>query len=1460
MNATDDAFGPRLEGAFDFTLLFEQSIFSILPSAVLICVAAARIGWLRRKDVKVRAGMLLGAKLGTAGIQCCLQLVTLVLWSVPNSLPTRASIPASALSLIASGAVGALFYIEHRRSTAPSKILSGYLFLTILLDVAQARTLFQRAGLRSLAAIFVTSLSIKLVLLLLEEVPKRSLLAPGLKETTSVEKTSGPLSRTVFWWLNSLFRKGFGDILSLGDLSIIQAKFTSRQLQDCLGAVWDKCNKQRKHCLTLATFRAFSSTCAITVLPRLCLSALRFAQPFLIQRIITFVGEPPTTNSSEIASGLIGATALVYIGMAVTRAYYQHLNFQLTTMIRGGLVALIFQKTLELDSTKASEGDAISLISADIEGIEPGISLIHEVWASIIELGIALYLLERQVGAACFFVIIPAAGASMLTSQLMKAMRPARMSWGKAIKERVSASSNMLAQIKSLKTMGLTSYMSTSIQNLRVAELDVSRKFRLALIRILTTGRLADQMTPVVIIAGAVFWTKRTEDQELSVAEVFSALAIISLVSSPISQLISCLPNAMASIACFDRIQEYLLEEEIGSSCLKPSKSHDNTDFEEREGGASGLPLSASIELTGMIPHQSRSPSSPAAVIVKDGFYTPADSGSPILQGINLSVSWSSCVMIAGPIGSGKTTLLKIILGEKPLSKGSIQVDRNQIAYCNQTPWLRNISVRDNIVSPNLWDDLWFATVVRACALDKDLSLLPNGDQTLVGSGGVALSGGQKQRVALARAVYSHKSILILDDVLSALDNATGSIVFERLLGKEGILRSRDITVVLATHSVHYLPASDAIIVLAKDGQIAQQGTFGDLKNTDGYVRDLALEQIARAKAMEDEDTTDGAESKPKVEAANENSEALDLKRQTGDISLYTFYFKSVSWFLAVFWLALAILYTGLSKIPDVWIRIWAEQGMNNNSGYYFGSYFALSFSSVLASAFSVSFFMLVIVPKSAQHLHWLFLESVMKAPLWFFTTTDSGVTLNRFAQDMTLLDNRLPVAVYHTIYDVLFVLLSTALIAAGAQYVAAVIPFSVIALYLLAKYYLRTSRQIRYLDLEAKTPLFTLLTETIDGLSTIRAFGWRRSILEESFRLLDGSQKPYYLLFCIQRWLTVVLDLFIAAIAVILVAFAVKFRNTTTQGAIGVAMVNILGLNTELSELVNNWADLETSLGAIARLRSFLQDTPKEDDPGRVAPADATWPSQGRVDLKGLSAAYRANDNPVLRNVSLSVLPGQKIGICGRTGSGKSSLILTILRLLEIESGAISIDGVDLSTVSRESVRTRIITLPQDPVKLSGTVRQNLIPGEAASSLATAGGNEDERLESALTRVDMWDLIRERGGLDADFGDMELSQGQRQLFCLARAILRRNDSTIVLLDEPTSSIDRETDERVMKVIREDFKHCTVIAVAHRLETILDSDVIAVMDAGKIQEIGEPKALLGQADSRFKALWDSRNG
>ncbi|KAF6835949.1 ABC multidrug transporter [Colletotrichum plurivorum] len=1443
MSSPDGAFGPRFEGSFDFTLLFEQSILSILPSVLFLGASSARISFLVRQENQAQGGRLLCAKLGAAATLFSLQLAIVVLWALQSTQRTQVSIAAAVLSLIVATVIAILLYAEHKRNVGSSKLLSLYLVFTVLLDVAQVRTLFLRDGYAPIAGCSVASLATKLVLLSLEEVPKRPLLYSDIKRA-DLESTSGSISRTVFWWLNDLFRSGSTGLLSVEGLPVISDKFASRRLLSSAGRAWKNNDKKGTHSLFVATLSAFRATVATAILPRLCLAGFRLGQPFLVDRVITFVGEPTNADSKNIAGGLIGATALIYVGIGVTRCYYQHLNFQLITMIRGSLVALIFEKTMSLDASTARDNEAVTLMSADIEGIEPGVELIHEIWASVVELGVALYLLQRKVGAACFFVAIPAVIASFLTSRLMRAMGPARMIWSKGIQKRVSATSNMLGHMKGLKMMGLTGYMATTIQNLRCNELEVSKKFRLALIRVLTTSSLSSQLTPVVVIAGAVFWTRRGQDQELSTADIFSILVIVSLVSEPVSQLISCLPNAMASVACFDRIQEYLLLTEQQDT----RKSFEQARIVSRPCTSTGQSSITDSREKGPLDHVREIPSrdsTPYAIVVENGFFTPSGSAEPVLRSIDLRIRSSTCNMVVGPVGSGKSMLLSVLTGETPLTEGSIRVAQNLIAYCDQLPWLRNVSVRDNIVSQTEYEDEWYSTVLWACGLQHDVSILPRGDESFVGSGGDALSGGQKQRVALARSIYSRKPILLLDDVFSALDNTTARLVFNRLLGEDGLLRKSGTTVVLATSAVHFLPSADHIIVLAKDGAVVQEGSFASLQETEGYVKDLAL----KTKSTTELDDPEVASGSPASTDPSPAEEDADLTRQSGDITLYKFYFKSVSAFMALFWLFLAIVYIGLGKAPQIWLRVWGEQGTNHESAYYFGGYVALAMSCVIASAMSVCFFMLKIVPESAQNLHWLFLEAVIRAPLWFFTTTDSGVTLNKFTQDMTLLDNRLPVAAYHTAYDVLTVLLSTALIAAGAQYVAAAIPFSMVALYFLAKFYLLTSRQMRHLDLEAKSPLYTLFTETINGLATIRAFDWRHHFLEENLRLLDLSQKPYYLMFCIQRWLNVALDLFVACIAVVLVAFAVQFPHTTSQGAIGVAMINIIMFNTELTELVNNWTDLEASLGAVARLRRFLLEAPREDGPAECATVPENWPSSGLIEVKDVSAAYRQESRPVLRNVSLTIRPNQKIGICGRTGSGKSSFILALLRLVEYQSGTIYIDGIDLSQIPRVTLRDRLNALPQDPVTIGGTVRLNLAPEAPHLS--------DDLLIASLQKVKLWDLVQERGGLDAELGDVNLSRGQQQLFCLARAMLSR--SRVVLLDEATSSLDRQTDEDVQRVLREEFGDCTVITVAHRLETIVDGDVVVVMDGGEVVEVGAPRELLEQDRSRFKDLWDNRH-
>jgi ATP-binding cassette subfamily C (CFTR/MRP) protein 1 len=445
----------------------------------------------------------------------------------------------------------------------------------------------------------------------------------------------------------------------------------------------------------------------------------------------------------------------------------------------------------------------------------------------------------------------------------------------------------------------------------------------------------------------------------------------------------------------------------------------------------------------------------------------------------------------------------------------------------------------------------------------------------------------------------------------------------------------------------------------------------------------------------------------------------------------------------------------------------------------------------------------------------------------------------------MTLIDQTLPAEFLATLLLGLKAVAQTGVVASGASYVGAAIPLCLLVLWVIQRFYLRTSRQLRFLDLEAKTPLYTQFTEMLSGLATIRAFGWSPAFLADSVRLLDTSQKPFYTMFCVQRWLGVVLDLFVAGMAVVLVTAALRATGTTSQGAIGLAMVNLIGFNQTLSLFLDSWTKLETSLGAIARLKWVTNNVPNENKQGENGVPESDWPLRGAVTFDNVTASYSDTMEPVLRNISIDIKPGQKVGVCGRSGSGKSSLVLALLRLLELKSGTIRIDGVDLSTLSREHIRTHITTIPQDPVKLTGSVRQNLDPRSHVQS--------EDLLIQALRKTNIWDIVEPRGGLDADLGDLGLSVGQQQLFCLARALLLRN--SIVLLDEATSSVDRNTDREIRRIVAEEMSKRTVVEVAHKLDVIRDFDVVIVMGDGAVVEIGNPDELLAKP-SALRTLWD----
>ncbi|UZP34863.1 hypothetical protein NXS19_002679 [Fusarium pseudograminearum] len=1069
--------------------------------------------------------------------------------------------------------------------------------------------------------------------------------------------------------------------------------------------------------------------------------------------------------SVQISSGLIGATVLIYLGLAISGAWHKHLSFQMVTMYRGGLISLIFKKTLKLKTSSVKDSAQVTLMTTDVETIVAAGASIHDMWANMIELPIGIYLLHRQIGNPSLLVLVPTIVTTILSGIISVAMEPATVQWNAMVQKRVGETSSMLDQIKGIKMMGLTNFFRQTVQSLRVKELKVSAKFRWLLVQFVTLAMVSAQVTPVVVILSAIYWSR--SDQGLSVAEAFTSLSLVSLVTQPLVTILVSLMQIAGVVAGCGRIQAFLL-----------LKEQDMMTTEVPENGL--------------------------AVAINNACFS-TDEGNTLLTDINMRVVQGTINMIVGKVGSGKSTLLKAIIGENTPSQGSVKTEAS-VAYCDQVPWLRNTTISKNIIGES---QTW-----RSCPRVK----------TIVGSRGVALSGGQKQRVALARAVYSQSKLIVLDDIFSSLDQTTSDRVFDRLLGEKGLLRKS--TVILATSNARFLSSADRI-TLVDEGRIARnQITYSELELTETLkvITPMQSPEIVQK---------DIATVIPKEE--------IDLSRKTGDTECYKIYVRSMGWKVIGIVFPTAVMGAVMEAMPQIWLRIWTENGNGSKDAKYVGGYVGFVVAAMILALVNISYFLIMGVEKSSNNLHEQLLKSVCRAPLHFFTTTENGSILNRFSQDMTLIDMSLPLAFYLTLDLTLRGLVQTGVVASGASYFGAFLPLSFLALYLIQKYYLRTSRQMRLLDLEAKTPLYTQFTEITAGLSTVRTFGWSKELLDESFKLLNTSQKPFYLMFCIQRWLELVLDLFVAGMAMLLVTIALRIPGTTSEGAIGLSMVNLLGLNLTLTTVIDQWTSLETSLGAIARLKAFISSTPNENkETEKEIPDD--WPI-GKIEIEGITASYSDGSEPVLHDVSLVVEPGQKVCLCGRSGSGKSSLVLSILRLLELQSGSIRIDGKDLAKIPRQYIRSQITTIPQDPVSMSGTVRHNMDPEELVQA--------DEMLIAALKKTTLWSVVETRGGLDADISALGFSVGQRQLFCLARALL--SHANIVLLDEPSSSVDDATTKEVRQVIREVMHGRTVIEVTHRLDHVTDFDIVVVMKDGRIVETGNPRDLLTQ-DSALKAL------
>ncbi|KAH8805144.1 ABC multidrug transporter [Xylogone sp. PMI_703] len=1465
-------FGPHAgdcRGGLDFTLLFEDTILSLLPLLVFIAAASIRLMYLSKRSIKLIPNHFISFKLAINVVYAVLQLALLALWGDPSTNRTKATTTAISLSLIAAAIFCALSHSEHRRSVKPSTLLTGFVLLTLLFDIARARTLWLRGISLTLTGVFTAATAVKFVVLLVETVEKRRLLRPGYCDYPP-EATSGIINRSLFWWLNPLFLAGFCKTLEIRDLFTLDKRLLSENLHESIQIAWSEgrfpssfplfyrsgshtfvSSEEISKCSILHSAEITEMATTFWNFPTVMFDWLQFLPTIFINAAIAISQKPISRETTNAGCGLIGAYILVYLGIAVSTGQFQHRTYRAITMMRGGLIAMLYGKVSDLSVTALDPSASVTLMSADIERITTGWQTFHELWANLIEIGLAIFLLYRQLGVACA-IPVGVALFSMMGSIVASGLVMARQAlWLQAIEKRITATAAMLGSMKGVKMAGLTDILLKIIQDLR--------KFRKILVWNMAFSFSTPVAAPILTFTLIIILAKRRGDgSTLDTSKVFTSLSLFTLLSEPLGSFVMALANFMGSVGSFQRIQAFL---DTGSHVddrkfVYPadSTSAEYLPFQKKTASGSITDKSQTTLPLDVLPEYATYP----AIVVQDRSFSWDKEKPPILNSMNLTVPRHKFTMIVGPVGCGKSTLLKMFLGETVRTGGTVQALCPEIAFCNQTPWHMNGTIRQSIIGFSKMDETWYKSVISACSLKEDFKQLPRGDSTLIGSNGVALSGGQSQRISLARAVYAKKDIMLLDDVFSGLDTWTENRIFHDLLGQRGLLRKHQMTVVVASSSSARLPYADHIIVLNDEGKVSEQGTFSGLGNMGGYISKLNLptpEWKVDPEIVPVEDASWGSIiSKEECRISTTSVEAKDAMakgsgRGKGDMSVYYYYISAVGWLPTVIFAIGICGFVVCFSLPAIWVKWWAAANAKapyKDMSYYLGIYGligALALICLMASSWQM---IITMVPRSGENFHHILLKTVLSSPMSFFSSTDTGETLNRFSQDLQLIDMELPLAALNTFATFILCIAQVVIIGVSSVYAAISFPIILVVLYFIQKVYLRTSRQLRLLDLEAKSPLYSQFLECLSGLATIRSFGWGRALEKKSLQLLDESQRPFYQLFAVQRWLTLVLDLLVAGIAILLIVLVVTLRGTLTAGFVGVALLNVILFSQSIKLLITFWTNLETHIGSIARIKAFTTDAASEDLPSETEIPTQTWPAKGSIEFKNVSAAYNRPSEFVLKNISLPIEAGQKIGICGRTGSGKSSLVLSLFRMIELSSGSISIDGTDISTIPRRELRSRLNGVPQDAYFLSGSVRLNIDPRNSATDL---------EITKALKRVQLWDIVKEKGGLDTDIEALFLSHGQRQLFCLARAMVRK--STILVLDEATSSVDSKTEELMQRVIREFFFSQTIIAVAHRLDTILDFDKVAVLDNGELVEFDSPYALLVDSSSAFNRLYYS---
>ncbi|KAJ6536775.1 P-loop containing nucleoside triphosphate hydrolase protein, partial [Mycena vulgaris] len=1296
-----------------------------------------------------------------------------------------------------------LMVVEHFYAITSSTLIISYTFIRGLFTAAALRSASQMGLPPSAIAISALVTSSYFLFFFAELIPKPQSKVSHL--SLVLVSTSNILSRFLYIWLFPLLWKGRKVVLTIDDCGTLPEELGAKSTRELLdSSILGRPDRKRLH-LVGASLRAFPLAFISPVFPRILLLVVTFAQPLLVSRMITYISDPDPGSAKGWA--LVGAFACVYGLIALTTSIYWEKVYDSSVCYRGALVGSIYTKTLRLSSNAGRElggGVASTYMSVDVERISQGLQVFHETWAALVSILLAILLLYSEATWPSFLPLAIIVILFFIAAYISRGVGAAQKQWLGSTDKRVKYLTSVLHNYLPMKWAHYEDVVSGRAQQLRSEEMRGAQSFynNICITGALTvTAGLACNLS----VLGPYAALAAHGHRPLEPNRMFTIVATLNLMTEPLELIGESLPQLLAAYASVKRIEDYLSRDE---KTVSP-----NEDMREKPQGEDMRFEAAS--------------------------FSWAPGSSPFLGPLSLKLAQGQLHILVGPVAAGKSMFLLSLLGETTCTQGSSFVPSVSIAYAAQEPLIIAASVRENILFGHEYSAKWYDRVLEACALTSEIERMEGQDGMLLTEKGTTLSGGQRQRISLARAIYSKATWTLLDDTLSALDAQTADHVFRSLFGAGGLLKDRG--VVLITHN----RTADNICVF-ESGSIPYHGTLAQIKkagyNVEHYVAKTDDKETSISDLKESKEES-GELEKIKV------SEEKAIQDASVGLTPYLFYMSVAGWINSVAVVTLLSLTGCVGLAANVYLQQWSRQN-GSNAGSWVGGYAGLTFANfVLMYVFIGLNFRLVLADANillvlSGYIHATELSGLLKTAPEYVMRTAAGRIINRFSQDIFMCDLEFPVAVLNVVLSAVAIVGSVIFILIPEPWLTLAVPFAAGFYWMVMSFYLKTSKQFQQLSAASKSPLYTLFSTTLSGLVTIRAMRVQSYFQNLNDAHLDRSQIPFYLRFAGRRFLRTFLSVISFILATALAALVIGLRKSVNTSTLGLALSTLTSISGQLSSLVMSLSGLENAGVAISRIHEIAM-LPEEKDPA-VAESASESPLAMReaasLTFKDVHMRYSPDLPDTLSNVSFHISAGQKIGICGRSGSGKSSLILAIFRGLDqsLMAGQILVNGLDTQSIPLDTLR--------------GSLRHVILIYFSLQELPVLTDASHSEIWTTLDQVGIGSAIMDLPDkLETMLEDEgSLSSGQRQLLCLVRVLLRKR--RFVILDEASSSLDLETDKKIGEIIRSELADCTVISIAHRIDTIIDFDMILVMEDGMLVETGPPVQLLSHPDSRFSRL------